>query len=343
MKTLFNVSLLLFFHLLSTDLEAKLSARKSPKDILIIAHRGASGSLPEHTLAAKALAFFQGADYLEQDVVLTKDDVPIVLHDIHLDEISNVAAIFPTRKRKDGRYYAIDFSLDEIKKLKVRERINLKTKKAVYPQRFPVDVQLFEIPTLEDEITLIQSLNRSQNKQVGIYVEIKKPEFHSTENKDIAEIVLKTIERMGYKGPEDKVFIQCFHADTLKKLAKKTTIPLIQLIGDDTWSESSTHYGQMMTRKGLEEVSQYAMGIGPWIKHVFMGFKNHQPQWSPLIAWSRELKLLVHPYTFRKEELPEEMPSFETWLEIFIKSSVIDGLFTDYPKEAITVRSKYSY
>jgi glycerophosphoryl diester phosphodiesterase len=127
----------------------------------VIAHRGASGYLPEHTLEAVAMAYAMGADYLEQDVVLTKDDHAIVLHDIHLEAVTNVAQVFPRRARSDGRYYAIDFTLAEIKALQVHERIALPAGAAVYPKRFPVGWSRFEIPTLEEEITLVQGLNKS--------------------------------------------------------------------------------------------------------------------------------------------------------------------------------------
>src|ERR1043165_1359827 len=94
---------------------------------IVIAHRGASGYLPEHTLAAKALAYGLGADYLEQDIVLSKDDVPVVLHDIYLDTVTDWSRRFPERKRSDGRFYALDLSLAELKQLRVTERFNAKT------------------------------------------------------------------------------------------------------------------------------------------------------------------------------------------------------------------------
>ena len=134
---------------------------------IIIAHRGASGYLPEHTLAAKALAYCQGADYLEQDVVLTRDDHPVVLHDIHLDTVTNVADVFPDRQRADGRFYAIDFTLAELRQLKASERIDLNTGQAVYPNRFPVGSAAFGVPTLAEEIELVQGLNKTLGRQVG--------------------------------------------------------------------------------------------------------------------------------------------------------------------------------
>ena len=132
------------------------TARKSGKQ-LVIAHRGASGYLPEHTHEAKVASFIMGADYLEQDVVLTKDFVPIVSHDIHLDEVTNVAQVFPERKRADGRYYAIDFTFDEIKQLEVSERFHFdNNQNAYFPLRFPLWKSHFSISSLQEEIELIQ-------------------------------------------------------------------------------------------------------------------------------------------------------------------------------------------
>ncbi|EOC0592095.1 glycerophosphodiester phosphodiesterase, partial [Cronobacter turicensis] len=116
---------------------------------LVIAHRGASGYLPEHTLPAKAMAYAQGADYLEQDLVLTKDDQLVVLHDHYLDRVTDVAERFPDRARKDGRYYAIDFTLAEIKSLKFSEGFELENgKKAqTFPGRFPMGKSDFRVHT----------------------------------------------------------------------------------------------------------------------------------------------------------------------------------------------------
>jgi len=154
---------------------------------IVIAHRGACGYLPEHTLEAKAMAYGMGADYIEQDVVLTRDDRAVVLHDIHMDTVTDVAKAFPDRKREDGRYYAIDFTLDEIKKLHVTERMDLETGKPVFPGRFPAGKSGFRVPTLEEEIELIQGLNKSTGKDVGIYPEIKSPAWHRSEGKDISK------------------------------------------------------------------------------------------------------------------------------------------------------------
>ena len=123
-------------------------------DKIVIAHRGASGYLPEHTMESKAMAHAMNADYIEQDIVLSKDDVPIVIHDIYLEEVTDVALVYPERSREDGRFYVIDFSLAELMSLSVNERIDISTKNAVFPNRFPLKKSNFKLHTLEDEIEL---------------------------------------------------------------------------------------------------------------------------------------------------------------------------------------------
>ncbi|MGI9569930.1 MAG: glycerophosphodiester phosphodiesterase family protein, partial [Desulfobulbia bacterium] len=151
-KALFN---LICFICLVQPLEAQLNMEEK----IIIAHRGASGYLPEHTLESKALAYGLGADYLEQDLVLSRDDVVIVMHDIFLDEVTNVATIFPDRVRNDGRYYVIDFNYEELLELKVHERVDRSTGEQVFPERFPKDKSSFSVPSLNEEIEMIQGIN----------------------------------------------------------------------------------------------------------------------------------------------------------------------------------------
>jgi len=154
--------------LLSIVLSGSVSAEA--REGIVIAHRGASGYLPEHTLAAKAMAYAMGSDFIEQDLVMTRDDRLVVLHDLYLDRISNVQDVFPGRQRANGRFYAIDFTLKEIRKLAVSERYRIAggKKVAVYPGRFPVGQSRFRVHTFEEEVELIQGLNHSTGKQVGL-------------------------------------------------------------------------------------------------------------------------------------------------------------------------------
>ena len=131
---------------------------------LVIAHRGASGYLPEHTLAAKALAHRMGADYLEQDVVASRDDQLIVLHDIYLDRVTDVAERFPGRARADGRFYARDFDTVELKQLRAWERMN-EDGTAVFPDRFPAKSGEFQLHTLSEELRFIRHLNARSGRE----------------------------------------------------------------------------------------------------------------------------------------------------------------------------------
>ena len=116
---------------------------------IVIAHRGASGYLPEHTYSGAVMAYASGADFLELDVVMTKDGHLIVMHDLTLNATTNVEEVFPEKKNKKGKYQVIDFTLNEIKLLKVHERSSRSGKNAAFPQRFPIGYQLFEVPTLD--------------------------------------------------------------------------------------------------------------------------------------------------------------------------------------------------
>ncbi|MFV0276680.1 MAG: glycerophosphodiester phosphodiesterase [Parahaliea sp.] len=301
---------------------------------LVIAHRGASGYLPEHTLAAKALAHCMGADYLEQDVVLTRDGVPIVLHDIYLDATTDVAAVFPDRARDDGRYYAIDFSLAEVQQLRAGERRE-RDGRAAFPRRFPTGATGLGVPTLAEEITLITGLDHSRGRRTGLYIEFKAPRFHRAAGQDIAAAVLKVLEESGYAGRRDQVFLQCFDDTTLRYLRSelKTPLPLIQLIADNSWGEdSAVDYDFLQTREGLREVADYADGIGPWLMQIYRGRDDSgEPILTDLVAIAQELGLAVHPYTFRRDQLPPGIDDFDSLLALFVERVGVDGLFTDFP------------
>ena len=166
----------------------------------IIAHRGACGYLPEHTLPAVELAHTFGADYIEQDVVLTSDGVPIVLHDVTLELTTNVAALFPERHRDDGLFYAIDFTLEEIKTLTAHERTDSHGN-PVFPGRYSGTGVEFKVPTLAEEIETVDRLNAASGKLAGVYIELKRPEFHEQEGVDIYQAVLRS-DRIQPTGQE---------------------------------------------------------------------------------------------------------------------------------------------
>ncbi len=301
------------------------------RKLLVIAHRGASGYLPEHTLAATALAHGTGADFIEQDVVLTRDDQPIVLHDIHLDTVTNVAKVFPDRHREDGRFYAIDFALAEIRRLAVSERIDHKTGKPVYPGRFPQGASAFQIPTLSEAIELIRGLNQSTGKDVGIYPEIKKPRWHREQGKDISKIVLPLLAHYGYTTKDDNVYLQCFDPVELRRVRKELgcRLRLVQLIGSNDWNEAAVDYETLTTRNGLRTIAEYADGIGPWMPYILTSdASGRPPERTPLVGWAHDAGLIVHPFTFRADALPEWAADFPGLIRQ-IQDADVDGVFTD--------------
>lgn len=305
---------------------------------LIIAHRGASGYLPEHTLEAKALAYGMGADYLEQDVVATRDDELIVLHDIHLDTVTDVAQIFPGRDRADGHFYARDFDLAEIRSLNVHERRRGDGTSAVYPGRFPTDVGRFTVPSLDEEIGMIRGLNRSSGRNVGIYPEVKSPAWHHTEGVDVAKLMLDLLAEHGYRGPDDAVFVQCFDAAEVIRIRQELgcRMRLVQLIAENSWNESATDYDVLKTPDGLRDIASVADGIGPWIGQLYAEDEiDGRPVSTGLVSAAHDAGLLVHPYTFRADQLGPGFDSFDAMVDWFTDTLAVDGLFTDFPDLAL--------
>jgi len=314
----------------------------APGGPLIIAHRGASAYLPEHTLPAKALAHALGADYIEQDVVLSRDGIPIVLHDIHLEATTDVATLFPDRAREDGHFYAIDFDLLEIKTLRAHERRG-QNGRVVFPGRFPEGEGLSEVPTLAEEITLIDGLNHSRGAAVGLYIEMKGSAFHRREGQDLPAAVLAVLERLGWDRRRDQVFLQSFEPEALRYLRFDlgTELPLIQLIGDNAWVEDGTvDFDALRSDAGLDAIAEYASGIGPWLMQLYAGpDETGDPVLTDLAARAQERGLVVHPYTFRADQLPAGIDSFETLHRIFFQDLGVDGVFTDFPDLTYRLRT----
>jgi glycerophosphoryl diester phosphodiesterase len=302
---------------------------------LVIAHRGASGYLPEHTLEAKAYAHALGADYIEQDLVLTKDDVPVVLHDIHLDTVSDVAKKFPGRQRADGRYYALDFTLAEVKQLRVSERFNAKTGAPVYPSRYPsaASPAEFRIATLEEELQLIAGLNRATGRTAGIYPELKQPKWHRAQGRDLAKAVLPILARFGYATKADACFLQCFELDEVKRLRTELGWRgrLIMLIEGKAKGDDGTDYAALCTPAGLKELAKIADGIGPAISRIVTWpVAGAAPKFTELAAQAHAEKLAVHPYTVRRDELPKNCPSIDALHAALFRDARIEGVFTDF-------------
>ena len=315
-------------------------AAAPPAARIVIAHRGASGYLPEHTLAAKAMAHAQGADYLEQDVVLTKDDVPVVLHDIHIDTVTDVARRFPDRKRADGRSYAIDFTVAELKQLNASERFDPRTGAAVFPARFPVGKSSFQIPTLEEELQLVQGLNKSTGRDAGVYPEIKEPAWHRTQGKDLSPIVLDLLARYGYRTKADKVYVQCFDDAEVKRIRTELGYKgrLIQLI--EASRPLLDEHARLRTPAGLAEIAKVADGIGPALSDVVSWKSDGRPEATSLVRDAHAAGLEVHPYTFRADALPPGVASFEELLRVALFDVGVDGIFTDFPDRAVAFLRK---
>jgi glycerophosphoryl diester phosphodiesterase len=305
-----------------------------PQSPIVIAHRGASGYLPEHTLAAKALAYGQGADYLEQDVVATRDGRLVVLHDLFLDDVTDVAQRFPARRRDDGHYYVVDFDLEELESLRVFERRAPGSAKAKWPRRFPVEHGLFGIATLSDELRLIQGLNRSTGRAVGVYAEIKEPAWHRAHGIDLTALLLAELAEFGYSRATDLAFVQCFDAAELERAKGELgcELRLVQLVGHEP------KYAALLTRDGLRRVADYAYGLGPHHSQVVAARAGGPARPLELVEHAATAGLRMHPYTFRRDELPAYADSLEEWLEIFIVEAKVDGVFCDHPDVAVRVR-----
>jgi glycerophosphoryl diester phosphodiesterase len=300
---------------------------------LVIAHRGASGYLPEHTIAAKAYAHAQGADYLEQDLVLSKDGVPVVLHDIHVDTVTDVAKRFPDRKRADGRYYALDFTVAELKQMRVSERFNVKTGQRVFPGRFPAHQATFQISTFEEELQLIQGLNRSTGRVAGIYPEIKQPKWHRAQGHDLSRAVLAVLARYSYATKNEACYLQCFEWAELQRLRHDLGWRghLVVLIESKSKGDDGTDHDFLSTAAGMKEIAKIADGIGPSISRIVTWSANEPaPRFSGLVKLAHAEKLVVHPYTVRIDDLPLHCPSVAALHAALFRELRVDGVFTDF-------------
>jgi glycerophosphoryl diester phosphodiesterase len=305
---------------------------------IVIAHRGASGYLPEHTLATKALAYGLGADFLEQDVVATRDSELVVLHDIYLDDVTDVAQHFPRRQRPDGHYYVVDFELDELRGLNVVERRKPGSAAVAYPDRFPSGMRGLRVVTLDEELQLIQGLNRSMRRSVGIYPEIKDPAWHRAHGVDLAHLLLRKLDDYGYRTADDAVFVQCFDPGELRRVQHDLhcALKLVQLVGNDA------RYAALLTPGGLASIAEYATGLGPHYSQL-VGYRAAGPEQGvevgPVTTWAHAAGLQIHPYTFRRDALPAYVSDLEGLLTLFLRDVGVDGVFCDHPDIGVRVRN----
>lgn len=301
----------------------------------VIAHRGACGYLPEHTNVAKALAYGLGADFIEQDVVATRDGELVVLHDIWLDDVSDVAARYPERGRDDGRHYVIDFTWNELSELSLLERRRSRTREPEYPGRFPFDLPL-RISRFEDEIRLISGLNATTGRHVGIYPEVKDPAWHLEAGLDLTALMNEALvaNRELISGP---VFVQSFDAGELQRLKQEfgMTLPLIQLL------ERGDAERLARSANARRRIAEYATGVGlPFQTLIQPQLVDGRPAPTELVSVLTDSGLLIHPYTLRRDVAPEGEVDYAAALKFLIHELDVDALFSDHPDDALAVRDR---
>ncbi len=308
-------------------------APPAPRRPVIIAHRGASGYVPEHTLEGVAMAHAMGADFIEQDLILSRDGVPVVLHDLQLDAVTDVAQMFPTRQRPDGHWYALDLDLAELKTLTVHERTNLKTGSPQFPGRVPQGQGTFRIPTLEEELELIAGLNRSTGRTAGIYPEMKAPAWHRDQGADLSAVVLPILARHGYATKSDPCYVQCFEFAEVRRIRNDLGYQgrLIQLLGGGQTPEGL----DPTTAAGLDSFASLVDGIGPSLGQVFRHGPGGTPEPTDLVALAHARGMAVHPYTVRADALPPGLTRVEDFFRLIFGAVGVDGVFTDHPDRGV--------
>lgn len=327
------------------------------KTLLILGHRGACGYRPEHTLASYQLAIDMGADYIEPDLVSTKDGILIARHENEISETTDVAAKFPDRKTTktiDSKsvtgWFAEDFTLKEIKTLRTKERLTFRD--------HSFDGQ-FEIPTFKEVIELAKSQSKKLKRTIGLYPETKHPTYFQSIKLSLEEPLARELKTAGLHKKSSAVFIQSFELGNLKKLKTLTKNKLIFLIdnpevvpADFQASGDKRTYLQLMTPEGLKEIKKTADGIGPYKRYLLptktVTDKNGESSEeklspTPLVKLAHSIGLLVHPYTFRSEEKYllksyNKDPQAE-YLEFFALG--VDGVFTDFADQAVKARETY--
>lgn len=319
--------------------------------VIVIAHRGASGVRPEHTLESYAQAIAGGADYIEPDLVLTKDGVLVARHENEISETTNVAdhpefADRKTEKKIDGETYegwfTEDFTLAELKTLRARERLpQLRPGNKIYDGKFG-------IPTFEEILELVKAKEAETGRRIGLYPETKHPSYFAAIGLPHEAPLLALLARYGYHKPEDPMFIQSFEVGNLKALAAKTDVHLVQLMAEKGGpaDRPDLSYAKMASPEGLKAVAAYADGVGPEkvmvIAPDFMG-KLSKP--TDFVRNAHAVGLLVHPWTFRAENhfLPLALRSgvsasaqgnLDGEIEAFLRAGV-DGIFTDFPAAGV--------
>jgi glycerophosphoryl diester phosphodiesterase len=336
-----------------------------PPAPVVIGHRGASGYRPEHTLASYELAIEQGADYIEPDLVSTKDRVLVARHENEISQTTDVAGRpeFASRRATkviDGvsvtGWFAEDFTLAELKTLRCKERIpDLRPQNTAYDGRY-------QIPTLQEVIDLVK--RRPGGRQVGIYPETKHPTYFDSLGLSLEEPLVETLHKNGFRDRDSRVFVQSFEVGNLKQLRRLTKLPLVQLLGDrgrpyDFAVENDLRtYADMATPAGLAEIATYADAIGP-SKNLIVPRDGANNLLAPtkLVADAHAAGLLVHAWTFRSENFflasghrrgdpaaaayPRQVGDVAAEYALFLGLG-LDGLFSDSPDAAVAARKIFT-
>jgi glycerophosphoryl diester phosphodiesterase len=332
-----------------------------PSSPIVIAHRGASGYVPEHTLTAYFIAIQQGADYIEPDLVMTRDGVLVARHENEISQTTDVAqhpefAQRRTRKAIDGvpveGWFTEDFTLAELKRLRAVERLPLLRS---CNMRFD---GMFEIPTLEEILALVDALRPTRKSSVGVYPETKHPSYFAALGMPMESTLVSTLERYGYRGRTAPVFIQSFETANLRALRELTEVALVQLIDDSgqpfdlALSGDARSYADLVSRRGLEDIAQYADALGVNKNLVLPrdgGGALCQP--TSLIEDAHAAGLRVHVWTLRAENhfLPQTQRHGSTdadagdltgEIEAFLAAGA-DGFFTDHPDVGVRARDRF--
>lgn len=356
-KTILALSLLAMLSasnsLYASEKTPSLAVEKGEK-ILVLAHRGASALRPEHTLASYQKAIDDGADFIEPDLVSSKDGVLIARHENEISGTSNVGTLpqFASRqttKMIDGKsiqgWFTEDFTYPELQQVKARERIP-----KIRPENTQYNDQ-YSIPTLKEIIQLAENNYKKTGRIVGLYIETKHPTFFKQQNLAMEDTLLKTLAENKYSKNIAPIYLQSFETENIqymKKKLKKYGLKHVQIIqlyddpqmvpGDLLAHGSKTTYADLATASGLKKVAQYANGVGPSKGYIID--KNTQQQ-THFVSDAHALGMKVHPYTFRPENnfLPKADACGEVASERCEKGSIkeiqqyldagIDGFFTD--------------
>lgn len=319
-----------------------LSAARA--DPLIIAHRGASGERPEHTLASYERAIDQGADYIEPDLVLTKDGVLVARHENEIGGTTDVAdhpefADRKTSKTIDGiemsGWFTEDFTLAELRTLRARERLpDLRTANKRFDGLYP-------IPTFEEIVQLVRAKEAESSRRIGLYPETKHPSYFAGLGLSHQAPLLDLLSRYGYQTEADPVFIQSFEVGNLKAIRATSRLRLIQLVDAEGGPADlpGTSYADMLAVQGLTDVAAYADGIGPSAALVIA------PEGATvLVGRAHDAGLQVHVWTMRMENSflppqyqrlddPQGLGDFTGYVRA-IAATGVDGLFSDFPGQA---------